>query len=53
MDPARVWRGLPWAIWPRWNRYKSELERGLLGEGLSGGLRTGVRRAKRGVGLKP
>ena len=53
MDPARVWRGLPWALWPRWNRDESELERGLLGEGLSGEWRTGVRRAQRGVGLQP
>ncbi len=53
MDPARVWRGLPWALWPRWNRDESELERGLLGEGLPGEWRTGVRRAERGVGLSP
>ncbi len=53
MDRARVWRGLPWALWPRWNRYESELERGLLGAGLSGEWRTGVRRAEREVGLQP
>ncbi len=53
MDRARVWRGLPWAIWPRRNRYESELERGLLGVGLPGEWRTGVRRAERGVGLQP